>query len=158
MAFPNIEFGADHIESKLDANLSGFSRLKKYQWIDSGNFMTGTIDQSYFITFVSGSVDEHTYEGVNIYEAIYNVAFVLNTSAGKEMTKINDVTRGMVDTLKALDASIGESGAVDAKFSGCDHVQSMTSEFEFLDSDEFGGLDAGLLNFPAVTLKFEGSA
>jgi hypothetical protein len=34
----------------------------------------------------------------------------------------------------------------------------MTSEFEFLDSDEFGGLDAGLLNFPAVTLKFEGSA
>jgi len=158
MAFPNLEFGADHIETKLNANLSGFSRLKKYQWIDSGNFMTGRLDQSYFITFVTGGVDEHTFSGVNIYQAVYSVAFVLNTSAGKEMTKINDVTRGMVDTLKALDSSTGESGAVTAKFSGCDHIQSMTSEFEFLDSDEFGGLDAGLLNFPTVTLNFEGSA
>ena len=158
MAFPSIEFGADHIETKLNASLSGFSRLKKYQWIDSGNFMTGRLDQSYFITYMGGGVDDHTFVGVNIFQAVYSVAFVLNTSAGKEMTKINDVTRGMVDTFKALDSSTGESGAVTAKFSGCDHIQSMTNEFEFLDSDEFGGLDAGLLNFPNVTLNFEGSA
>jgi hypothetical protein len=156
VAFPSIEFGADHIATKLTANLSGFSRLKKYQWIDSKAFASGRIDQSFFIAFVEGRIDDTAFEGVGVYQASYSVAFVLNTSAGKEMTKINEVTRGMVDALKALDASTGESGAVTAKFSGCDYVQSMTSEFEFLDSEEFG-LDAGLLNFPQVTLLFEGA-